>query len=245
MPVSLLPSLLLAILLVGYTPGPANVFALHCSMKNGVRKALVMWFGLLTGFRIACLQHIKRKFIDCMDAEPEAKEMVKLINKLYHEEHKHKIEENGWTVEDNFKWRQQYAPDILAEIRGKLDEILKKPDLLPDSELSDAASYFNNEWEAVVDIFKRGDTALDNNLVERMNRYFSMSRRSSLFFGSHKGAERAAVLYTLALSAKMNHLNFFDYLTDILDRTAQWQPNVPLENYRNLLPDRWQPSTKE
>ena len=124
-------------------------------------------------------------------------------------------------------------------------EILKKPDLLPDSGLSDAASYFNNEWEAVVDIFKRGDTALDNNLVERMNRYFSMSRRSSLFFGSHKGAERAAVLYTLALSAKMNHLNLFGYLADILDRTATWQPNTPLEKYRNLLPDRWQPSTED
>ena len=195
--------------------------------------------------RIACLQHIKRKFIDCMDAEPEAREMVKLINKLYHEEHKHKIGEKGWTVKDNFKWRQQYAPAILAEIKDKLDGILNKPDLLPDSELSDAASYFNNEWEAVVDIFKRGDTALDNNLVERMNRYFSMSRRSSLFFGSHKGAERASVLYTLALSAKMNHLNLFDYLTDILDRTATWQPNTPLEKYRNLLPDRWQPSTED
>ena len=195
--------------------------------------------------RIACLQHIKRKFIDCMDAEPEAKEMVKLINKLYHEEHKHKIGENSWTVKDNFKWRQQYAPAILAEIKAKLDGILNKPDLLPDSELSEAASYFNNEWEAVVDIFKRGDTALDNNLVERMNRYFSMSRRSSLFFGSHKGAERAAVLYTLALSAKMNHLNLFDYLVDILDRTATWQPNTPLEKYRNLLPDCWQPSTED
>ena len=133
----------------------------------------------------------------------------------------------------------------MAEIKDKLDEILKKPDLLPDSELSEAASYFNNEWEAVVDIFKRGDTALDNNLVERMNRYFSMSRRSSLFFGSHKGAERAAVLYTLALSAKMNHLNLFDYLVDILDRTATWQPNTPLEKYRNLLPDCWQPSTED
>jgi len=54
-----------------------------------------------------------------------------------------------------------------------------------------------------------------------MNRYFSMSRRSSLFFGSHKGAERAAVLYTLALSAKMNRLNLFGYLVDILDRTAK------------------------
>ena len=109
--------------------------------------------------RIACLQHIKRKFIDCMDAEPEARAMVKLINKLYHEEHKHKIGEKGWTVKD---------------------------------------------------IFKRGDTALDNNLVERMN-----------------------------------HLNLFDYLVDILDRTATWQPNTPLEKYRNLLPDRWQPSTED
>ena len=53
MPLSLLPSLLLAILLVGYTPGPANLFSLHCSMRNGVRRALVMWLGLLTGFTIA------------------------------------------------------------------------------------------------------------------------------------------------------------------------------------------------
>ncbi|MDD6379129.1 MAG: transposase [Prevotella sp.] len=79
--------------------------------------------------RIACLQHIKRKFIDCMDAELEAKEMVKLIKKLYHEDHKHKIGENSWTVEDNFKWRQQYATAILADIRDKLDEIQKRPDL--------------------------------------------------------------------------------------------------------------------
>ena len=55
MPVSLLPSLLLAILLVGYTPGPANLFALHCSMKNGVRRALVMWLGLLAGFTVAAV----------------------------------------------------------------------------------------------------------------------------------------------------------------------------------------------
>ena len=77
-----------------------------------------------------------------------------------------------------------------------------------------------------------------------MNRYFSMSRRSSLFFGSHKGTERArCALYVSALSAKMNHLNIFEYLTDILDKIAHRQPNAPLENYRNLLPDL-QPSTK-
>ena len=112
-------------------------------------------------------------------------------------------------------------------------------DLLPKSDLASAAGYLDMEWDAVVDIFKRGDTNLDNNLVERMNRYFSMSRRSSLFFGSHSGAERAAVLYTLALSAKTNHINLFDYIVDILDKTAMWQPNTPLNKYRELLPDRW------
>ena len=53
MPITLLPSLLLAIILVGFMPGPANLFSLHCSMKNGTKKAMTMWFGLLTGFTIA------------------------------------------------------------------------------------------------------------------------------------------------------------------------------------------------
>ncbi len=189
--------------------------------------------------RIACIQHIKRRFIGCQDYEPDAARMVRLLNRLYQKDHKHKVGEKGWTVEKHQKWRQQYAPAILASIRKLLDRILAKPDLLPKSDLASAAGYLNMEWDAVVDIFKRGDTNLDNNLVERMNRYFSMSRRSSLFFGSHSGAERAAVLYTLALSAKMNHINLFNYIVDILDKTATWQPSTPLCKYRNLLPDRW------
>ena len=40
----------------------------------------------------------------------------------------------------------------------------------------------------------------------------------------------------------MNKLNFFDYITDFLDKTATWQPDTPVEKYRGLLPDKWQPS---
>ena len=189
--------------------------------------------------RIACLQHIKRRFIECQGYDTDSAEMVRLINKLYHEEHKHKVGEEGWTVQDNLKWRQQYAPPILAEIRSHLEKMLARNDLLPKSDLAEAVRYFDMEWHAAADIFKRGDTRLDNNLVERMNRYFSMSRRSSLFFGSHKGAERAAVLYTLALSAKMHGINLFNYIVDIIEKTATWQPNTPLDKYRDLLPDRW------
>lgn len=52
MPIALLPSLLLAIIVVGYTPGPANLYSLACCLKYGRRKALKMWRGLCTGFCI-------------------------------------------------------------------------------------------------------------------------------------------------------------------------------------------------
>ena len=190
--------------------------------------------------RIPCLQHIKRKFIDCGEDDPDAKRIVEMINTLYQNEHKHKIGVDGWTVEQNLVHRKKYAPDILGEIKDVLDDIEERGDLLPKSELKEAITYLRNEWNAVVDIFNYGDTYLDNNIVERMNRYISLSRKNSLFFGSHKGAERGAILYTIALTCRMNKVNLFEYLTDVINRTAEWQPNTPLEKYRLLLPDRWE-----
>ncbi|MBV4259888.1 transposase domain-containing protein, partial [Phocaeicola vulgatus] len=46
--------------------------------------------------------------------------------------------------------------------------------------------------------------------------------------------------YTIALTCRMNKVNLFEYLTDVINRTAEWQPNTPLEKYRLLLPDRWE-----
>ncbi len=187
-----------------------------------------------------CLQHIKRKFIDCGENDPDAKRIVELINTLYQNEHKHKVGVDGWTVEQNLMHRKKYAPDILGEIKDVFDEIEERGDLLPKSELQEAITYLRNEWNTVVDIFNYGDTYLDNNIVERMNRYISLSRKNSLFFGSHKGAERGAILYTIALTCRMHKVNLFEYLTDVINRTAEWQPNTPLEKYRELLPDRWE-----
>ena len=188
--------------------------------------------------RIACLQHIKRKFIDC-EGDPDAVRMIFLINRLYMKEKEHKIGVDGWTVEDNFRYRQEYAPEILAEIKDFLTDILDKPDLPPKSRLATAANYMRNEWDAMVNIFNYGDTSLDNNLIERYNRYFSMSRRSSLFFGSHAGAERAAMLYTLALSCKMNGINFFKYAVDVINRMGNWSADTFHDKYRDMLPDKW------
>ena len=191
--------------------------------------------------RLACLQHVKRKFLDCGDDDEEAQAIVRLINELYQEEHKHKIGEDGWTAEKNLRWRREYAPRILKKIRKKLDQLAADPQMLPKSDRYNAVHYMLNEWGAIKNIFTRGDYNLDNNLVERLNRYISLSRRNSLFFGSHEGAERAAMFYSLACSCRLLGINFFEYISDVINRAAAIPQKKPadLQKYRDLLPNRW------
>ena len=111
--------------------------------------------------------------------------------------------------------------------------------ILPKTEIYDAVHYMLGEWDALMNIFKRGDYHLDNNDIERPNRYISLSRRNSLFFGSHKGAERGAMFYSLVCSCRLNGVNFFEYISDVINKAAALPPNTPLEKYRILLPDKW------
>ena len=73
--------------------------------------------------RVSCLQHCKRSFLeDDIKDNPDAKRVADLANKLYRKEHQHRIGEDGWTVEDNLNWRQQYAPRILADLKTHGDK---------------------------------------------------------------------------------------------------------------------------
>ena len=188
--------------------------------------------------RLACLQHVKRKFLDC-EGDEEAQGIVGLVNEFYQNEQEHTIGTDGWTAQKNLRWRREYAPGILKEIRERLDRMAADPEMLPKSDRYNAVHYMLNEWEAIENIFTRGDYHLDNNLVERLNRYISLSRRNSLFFGSHKGAQRAAMFYSLACSCRLNNINFFEYISDVINRTALMQPNTKIKEYRALLPDQW------
>lgn len=188
--------------------------------------------------RLACFQHVKRKFLDCGD-DFDTKVIVRLANYIYHQDHKHIIGVDGWTERDHYKWRQQYALPVMRIIRKKLERMAADKSLLPKTEKYDAVHYMLNEWDGLMNIFTRGDYHLDNNLVERLNRYISLSRRNSLFFGSHTGARRAAMFYSLACSCRLQGVNFFKYISDIINKTAAMPPRTPLSKYRDLLPDRW------
>ena len=146
----------------------------------------------------------------------------------------HKNDRN-WTVEDNLRWRQEYAPPILREIREKLDRFLSLPDevLPPKDDFYKAVHYLDSEWKAMEGIFTRGDTALDNNLCEQQNRYVSKSRRNSLFFIiTNESAERGAMFYSLTLSCLLNGIDISEYFADVIDKVAQMKPKTPIEQYR-------------
>ena len=189
--------------------------------------------------RLACLQHCKRDFLD-MKGNPDADRILELCNDIYGNERKHKIGENGWTAEDNLKWRQEYAPPILEDLKAALLKVQAQTDKYPPkSQMQGAANYFLNEWDGIEAIPTAGDYAWDNNQIERINRYVSLSRKNSLFFGSHAGAERGCVFYSLACSCRLHRINFFEYLSDILNRMSEMPNGTPVEAFRNLLPDKW------
>lgn len=188
--------------------------------------------------RLACLQHIKRKFLD-LKGDPDADKMVILINKLYHKENHHPPKHGEWTVADNERWRRKYAPPILKEIKHELKRLAKELEKVPESDLAKAVLYMQNEMDDVENIFKEGNYNLDNNLIERYNRAISLYRRNSLFFGSHEGARRSAIFYSLACSCRMQGINFFEYISDILNRMPTIKPNAPFAELRQLLPDKW------
>lgn len=188
--------------------------------------------------RLACLQHIKRKFMD-IEGDPDADKIIELINQLYHNEHQHTIGEDGWTENKNLRWRKKYATPILKQLKDELNRIIERPDLDPSGVLYKATRYMLNEMPDVENIFRGGAYELDNNTVERYNRYISMSRRNSLFFGSHDGAGNGALLYSLACSCRMQGINFFEYITDVLNQQVAIGNGADPSAYRHLLPDEW------
>ena len=181
------------------------------------------------------------RFIDRYNSKIQEEEscLVELTNKLYQKEHEHCVGQQGWTDKDNLRHRKRYAPQILSEIKRELLRIKSKPDLLPKSEMAGTVDYMLLQWEAIKGIFTERYYYLDNNLVERYNRYISLSRRNSLFFGSHKGAERGALFYSLTCSCRMQGINTFEYITEVINKAAKLPPNTDIKVYRNLLPDKW------
>ena len=121
---------------------------------------------------------------------------------------------------------------MLAEFRTWLDG----QQFLPKSPTGEAARYTRNQWEALNRYVEDGRLAIDNNAAERLMKPVAIGRKNWLFVGSVEAGSRAAVLMSLVASCKLNEVEPWAYLRDVLTKIATRTSSESLED---LLPDRW------
>ena len=104
--------------------------------------------------------------------------------------------------------------------------------------LGKAFQYSLSRWDALTRYVEDGRLSIDNNLAERLLRGIAVTRKNFLFLGSDRGGDRAAVIYTIIESAKLNSLDPEAYLASVLGQLARGHPINRLEE---LLPWNFQP----
>ena len=182
----------------------------------------------LDAHRLPCLQHCKRKFLE-ITGNKDARAIVYIMNELYQGEHR---KPPGLSSQEVLIYRETYASPVLERLKQSLIKIKNKKSTLPKSSLAKAVGYALGEYQALCNYLKYPDCELDNNAIERNNRYISLSRKNSLFCATHQGAKNATLIYSLACSCRLNDINTFEYFKDVLNKLANVNPNTKQEELR-------------
>ena len=183
---------------------------------------------------VACMAHARRKIFEVFDAtkSPIAEEALRRIQELYVIE----AEINSSSADQRRAERQERSKPLLDTLHHWLEEQRRR--LSGKAPLGKAFQYALSRWDALTRYLEDGRLSIDNNLAERLLRDIAMTRKNYLFLGSDRGGERAAAIYTIIESAKLNDLNPEAYLAAVLDQMARGHPINRLDE---LLPWNFQP----
>ena len=176
----------------------------------------------------ACWAHARRKYFDLHKdtGSPQAQEALRRIRELY------AIEKTirGRPPDERCRLRQEQALPRLEDFKLWMDTTLAATSV--KSGLARAILYSHRRWAALTRYASDGRIEIDNNAAEREIRAVALGRKNWLHAGSDAGGERAAALYSLIGSAKLNGIDPQAYLRHVLERIAEH----PVKRVAELLP---------
>lgn len=185
---------------------------------------------------LACMAHARRYFEKALDNDKKRAEYVLTqMQRLYEIERKSRERKiDSKTIK---RYRNLYAQPILLELEIWLKSNMSQT--LPKSAIGKAISYTLNLWTKLKEYINDGKYEIDNNLIENTIRPLALGRKNYLFAGSHKAAQRAAIMYSFFATCKINKVEPLAWLTDILNRIQEHKANKLSE----LLPQNWKPQS--
>jgi transposase len=189
-----------------------------------------------------CWAHARRQFFELADIaanarrgknaaaiSPIALEAVKRIDALFDIER----DINGLSAEERLRVRQEQSGPLLASLEAWLRE--ERSRLSRSASVARPIDYMLKRWERFAHFVDDGSVCLTNNAAERALRGFALGRKSWLFAGSERGADRAAAMATVIMTAKLNDVDPQAWLADVLARIAA----IPQGRLQELLPWNW------
>jgi transposase len=179
----------------------------------------------------ACWAHARRKFLDLarLQKAPIAIEAVQRIDALFAIER----QINGLPRDQRRAARAECSRALVDDLEGWLRERRRK--LSGKSKTGEAIDYSLKRWTAFTRYLEDGRLCMSNNAAERELRAVALGRKNWTFAGSDEGGRRAAAIYTLVQTAKLNDIDPQAWLADVLARL----PDHPAKRLHELLPWNW------
>ncbi|MBX6740510.1 MAG: IS66 family transposase [Acetobacteraceae bacterium] len=179
----------------------------------------------------ACWAHGRRKLFELAELSraPLAIEAVRRIDATFDAERPI----NGLPATERLAIRRQHIAPLVTELEAWMRESLGK--LSRHNPVAKAMDYMLKRWETFTRFLGDGRICLTNNAAERALRGIALGRKSWLFAGSDRGGDRAAAMYSLIYTAKLNDVDPRTWLADVLARIA----DHPVSRLHELLPWNW------
>jgi transposase len=194
---------------------------------------------------VGCWVHCRRHFYEAKDSDPaRAHVVLARIRQLYEVEAEAKgvIAAGGLRGVDadavRYRLRQEKSLPVVTALCQWLEQ--ERAPVLPKSAMGQAIAYALRHWPALTRYLGDGFLDIDNNAAELALRHIAIGRKNWLFAGSAKGAETAAVLFSVTSTCQRHGVDAFAYVRDLLERLAH-DPQPAPAVLREWLPDRWRP----